>query len=115
MTNVSVSLRDSLLGFESRIKHLDGHYVPIKMGGVLKPGTRIRIDGQGMKSFDNNNKIGDLYVTFNVHFPDSLERGAGFKEALDTLLPKEAAGKRLVFNGIEREFVPKTVQSAFTH
>ena len=115
MTNVSVSLRDSLLGFESRIKHLDGHHVPIKMGGVLKPGTRIRIDGEGMKSFDNNNKIGDLYVTFNVHFPDSLDQGNGFQEAVDTLLPKAAAGKRLVFNGIERQFVPKSVQSAFTH
>lgn len=113
LTNVSISLRDSLLGFTSRIRHLDGHFVPISMEGVVKPGTRIKIDKEGMKSFEDENQVGDMYVTFTVQFPQHLE--GDFESAINTILPKESAGKRLVFNGIEGQFVPKAVQSAFTH
>lgn len=114
LTNVSISLRDALLGFKSRIKHLDGHFIPIEMPGVISPGTRIKIEKEGMKSFENEHNRGDLYVTFNVQFPSQLN-GNGVQDAVDALLPKDQMGKRLVFNGIEKRFVPKSLHSAFTH
>jgi len=62
-------LQDALNGFELELDHLDGHKVPITREKITWPGARIKKVGQGMPNYENNNKFGDLYITFDVQFP----------------------------------------------
>eukprot|EP01147_Barroeca_monosierra_P003090 gene3091-8194_t len=104
LTNVTISLRDSLIGFNFELKHLDGHIVKLDRQEITPPGTIIRIPGEGMKSFDNNLQLGDLYVTFDVEFPDRnfTEEEA---EALIEVLRQDSS--QTIYNGLEAQFVPK--------
>ncbi|KAJ8983428.1 hypothetical protein NQ317_005893 [Molorchus minor] len=68
-TNVTITLQDSLIGFNMEITHLDGHKVSITRDKVTWPGARIRKKGEGMPNYDNNNLHGILYITFDVEFP----------------------------------------------
>lgn len=62
---------DALVGFETELTHLDSHKVKISRDGVTWPGARMRKPNEGMPNYENNNKKGTLYVTFNVKFPTS--------------------------------------------
>ena len=68
-TNLTVSLRDALIGFEMELTHLDGHKVQIKREKVTWPGAIIKKPNEGMPNYDNNNIIGTLYITVDVDFP----------------------------------------------
>eukprot|EP00850_Spirogloea_muscicola_P000180 SM000001S04582 [mRNA] locus=s1:1038433:1041250:- [translate_table: standard] len=67
----SITLVDALVGFEHEMEHLDGHQVKIGTKGVTKPGEVRKIAKEGMPKYESNKK-GDLYVTFDIDFPDSL-------------------------------------------
>lgn len=109
-TNVSVSLRKSLLGFKVEIRHLDGHKVQIGRSEITPPGTRIVVKGEGMKSFDNNLERGNLYVTYLVEFPHGQVADTA---SVDKILPKAKAAKTTQFNGMHASFVPPQHQTAF--
>lgn len=68
-TNVTISLTDALTGFETNIKHLDGHLVSIKRDKITWPGSKMRKPNEGMINYENNKKIGTLFITFDVDFP----------------------------------------------
>eukprot|EP00250_Pteridium_aquilinum_P009140 c18467_g1_i1 orf=397-1437(-) len=68
---ITISLLDALVGFEKDITHLDGHKVSIGTKGVTKPKSVRRFRGEGMPAFESIKK-GDLVVTFEVAFPESL-------------------------------------------
>ncbi|KAH7365566.1 hypothetical protein KP509_18G035300 [Ceratopteris richardii] len=70
-TTVMISLLDALVGFEKDIPHLDGHKVSIGTKGITKPKSMRRFPGEGMPIFESSKK-GDLIVTFEVKFPESL-------------------------------------------
>ena len=36
---------------------------------ITWPGARIRKKDEGMPNYDNNNKFGTLFITFDVDFP----------------------------------------------
>ena len=69
-TNVTISLQDALIGFTIDITHLDGHKVTVTRDKVTKANARIRKKGEGMPNFDNNNLHGNLYITFDIAFPE---------------------------------------------
>lgn len=96
-TNVSISLQDALIGFSVDIVHLDGHKVTITRDKVTKHGARIRKKGEGMPNYDNNHLYGNLYITFDVAFPEK-EFSAEDKEAIKNLL-KQTSNNR-IYNGI---------------
>ncbi|EGD80533.1 chaperone protein dnaJ [Salpingoeca rosetta] len=104
LTNVTISLRDSLVGFSMEIEHLDGHKVTVERKGITPHGTVHRIKGEGMMQYDNNLVIGDLYITFDVHYP---ERQFTEDEAdrLIELLRQDSSQQ--IYNGLEAQFVPK--------
>ena len=95
---VSIPLVDALVGFSTKIGHLDGHKVPISTKGVTRPGDVLTLAGEGMprapareggdddddeeeqqqrqrkgsKQPAKKGARGDLHVTFTVDFPASL-------------------------------------------
>jgi len=62
-------LQDALNGFELELEHLDKHKVKINREKITWPGARIKKKGEGMPNYENNNRKGDLYVTFDIDFP----------------------------------------------
>lgn len=81
-TNVTISLRDALVGFELSIKHLDGHLVSLSRSKVTWPGAMIQKTGEGMPNYDNNKVRGTLFITVDVDFP----RGAFSDEEIQDLI-----------------------------
>lgn len=62
-------MQDALNGFELELEHLDKHKVKISREKITWPGARIKKKGEGMPNYENNNRKGDLYVTFDIDFP----------------------------------------------
>ena len=72
-TRVHISLKQALLGFEMKLKHLDGHEVHIdRLDKVTKPGLMERFKGEGMPVFEQYSEVGDLMITFIVELPETL-------------------------------------------
>lgn len=70
-TTVTITLVQALVGFEKTIKHLDEHLVDIGTKGITKPKEVRKFKGEGMPLHFSTKK-GDLYVTYEVLFPTSL-------------------------------------------
>ncbi|UYV66502.1 dnj-20 [Cordylochernes scorpioides] len=99
-TNLTISLLDALVGFETTIEHLDKHkddQVTITRERVTWPGARIRKKDEGMPNYDNNNAKGVLYITFDVEFPKG-ELTPEEKEAIRTIL--KAGSPPKTYNGL---------------
>lgn len=96
-TNVTITLQDALNGFELELEHLDGHKVKIQREKITWPGAKIRKVGQGMPNYENNHKVGDLHITFDVQFPKkdlSEEQKAVLREIF------EQESKFKIYNGM---------------
>jgi len=71
--DLHLSLRESLLGFEKELVHLDGHVVTVSSkGGVTKPGDEITVKGEGMPLHNFPSEFGDLIAHCHVDFPSSI-------------------------------------------
>jgi len=70
--NMDISLLEALIGFDRRIVHLDGHFVPIMKKSITSPGDIMKIGGEGMPFHNYASKMGDLFVQFTVIFPKEL-------------------------------------------
>lgn len=68
----TIDLVEALVGFKHEIKHLDGHTVTLQAASVTKPGQVAKIAGEGMPLMDNAHQHGDLYVTYQIAFPDTM-------------------------------------------
>ncbi|XP_042464984.1 dnaJ protein ERDJ3B-like [Zingiber officinale] len=69
----TISLLEALIGFKKAMKHLDGHPVEIGSQGITKPKETRKFKGEGMP-LHLSTKKGDLYVTYEVLFPESLTK-----------------------------------------
>ncbi|CAF3889103.1 unnamed protein product [Rotaria sp. Silwood1] len=96
-TNLTITLEDALNGFDVSFPHLDGHNVTIKRQKITWPGARIKKNGEGLPQHDQNNIVGDLYVTIDVDFPKG-EFNDEQREAIKTLL--QQASKHRLYNGL---------------
>lgn len=66
-----VNLRDALVGIEIEYKHLDGKVYTLKTNNVVSPESIFKVKKLGMPIV-NSNQYGDLYVKFEILFPDKL-------------------------------------------
>lgn len=89
--------QEALTGFSTDIKHLDGHIVSVTRDKVTWPGARIRKKDEGMPNYDNNNKKGILYITFDVEFPKQ-DFSADEKESIRQILKQKPNGR--IYNGL---------------
>lgn len=96
-TNLTISLQEALIGFEMTLPHLDGHGVPIKREKVTWPGATIMKKGQGMPNFEDRNRLGNLYITFDVKFPRG-ELSAEDKDSVKHILNQ--ASVQIAYNGL---------------
>jgi DnaJ family protein A protein 2 len=99
-----IDLLTALGGGEFTVVHLDERAikVTIKPGEVIKPDHLKRISGQGMPSY-RHHELGDLYIKFNVTFPDSIPPHliAGLESALPARTPAKPVAKGLHVDEVE--------------
>lgn len=74
MATVKISLKEALLGFKKKIRHLDGHFVSIENDGVTQPNDRKVYKGEGLPRRDYPVEKGSLIVKFVVELPEELSR-----------------------------------------
>lgn len=70
-----ISLLESLTGVDFTIMHLDGRIIRIQgeKGKVTKPGSTMTCEGLGMPFHKTPYRFGNLFITFKVKFPDTLD------------------------------------------
>ena len=69
---VLLSLKEALLGFSKKIRHLDGHFVMVKANGVTQPNSERIVRGEGLPKHDYHSETGDLILVFKVKIPESF-------------------------------------------
>lgn len=82
-TTVEIPLVKALTGFEHTLTHLDGKSFVISVDSVIECDHIMRVPGKGMPRH-NRKGYGDLYVKFDVDFPDELTNEQ--KTALKSIL-----------------------------
>jgi len=70
--NLTVSLKEALLGFKKSFRHMDGREVFVESDKIVKPFQVIVVKGEGMPMRDAPSMKGDLHVKVHVNFPDTL-------------------------------------------
>jgi len=80
---LGIDLADALVGFETTIKHVDGHDVVIKSNEVIDCDYVKVIKAEGMPT--DRGGFGDLIVTFEIEFP-SKKFGNQQKQRLRNIL-----------------------------
>jgi len=66
-----IPLVDALVGFTLELSHVDDHKFSVEVDGVTECDHVMRVPGKGMPRRSGRG-FGDLYITFEVDFPDSL-------------------------------------------
>jgi DnaJ-class molecular chaperone len=71
-TMITITLEESLVGFEKFIDHVDGHRVKVAKEDVSVCGDVVKVTGEGMPKRGSKNSRGDLYVDLSIQFPKAL-------------------------------------------
>uniref|UniRef100_A0A2M3ZZC4 Putative mitochondrial protein n=2 Tax=Anopheles triannulatus TaxID=58253 RepID=A0A2M3ZZC4_9DIPT len=88
--SAKVSLRQALCGTVVKVPTLSGELLTISTANeVIKPHTVKRLQNRGLPFPKEPNRRGDLLVTFDIRFPDTVD--ASTKEILSDLLPMDAS------------------------
>uniref|UniRef100_A0A3B3VSG3 DnaJ heat shock protein family (Hsp40) member A2 n=1 Tax=Poecilia latipinna TaxID=48699 RepID=A0A3B3VSG3_9TELE len=68
-----IGLVEALCGFQFMLKHLDGRQIVVKYpaGKVIEPGSVRVVRGEGMPQYRNPFEKGDLFIKFDVQFPEN--------------------------------------------
>ena len=70
--DLTISLRQALLGFDRTIRHLDGHPVEIRASGVSWHGRVLTLPNEGMPVHGVPSEFGVLRVTLKIAMPEKL-------------------------------------------
>lgn len=70
---VELSLKEALLGFKKRIRHLDGSFFEIKGNGVTQPGETLLLKGKGLPKHDYPVDKGNLKIEYKVKLPKRFD------------------------------------------
>ncbi|XP_023954720.2 dnaJ homolog subfamily A member 2 [Bicyclus anynana] len=84
-----ITLTEALCGFEFVVKHLDGRDLLIRHspGEVIKPGDLKGIQGEGMPQHKNPFEKGNLYIKFEVTFPENHFANEEELKKIESILP----------------------------
>ena len=67
-----ISLFESLVGFNFKIKHLDNRELLVNIDTIIKPDTMKVVKYEGMYIKNNQYRKGHLYISFEVEFPNDI-------------------------------------------
>uniref|UniRef100_A0A914Y8J0 Chaperone DnaJ C-terminal domain-containing protein n=1 Tax=Panagrolaimus superbus TaxID=310955 RepID=A0A914Y8J0_9BILA len=67
-----LTLKEALCGTTIYIPTLDGTIEQVEIDRIVKPNTTQRLAGHGLPNPQMGNQRGDLIITFDVEFPNSL-------------------------------------------
>lgn len=70
-TGVTIDLYTAVLGGEVPVRTMDG-MVKLTVKPGTQPGSRVRLRGKGFPVYKREGCYGDLFVSYNVHIPESL-------------------------------------------
>lgn len=79
-------------GFSLELSHVDGHEFTVDVKDVTECDHVLRVPGKGMPRRSGRG-FGDLYITFEVDFPDTLTDSQ--KESIRKILQVENTGDEL--------------------
>lgn len=84
-----INLTEALCGFDLPIQHLDGRELVLKCppGDVIRKDSVKAIKGEGMPIHKNPFEKGNLYVQFEITFPNDHFATAEQMKQLESLLP----------------------------
>ncbi|XP_022918984.1 dnaJ homolog subfamily A member 2-like [Onthophagus taurus] len=101
--NYTINLTEALCGFSFVVHHLDGRDLVVKHppGQVIKPGDVKAVVGEGMPHYKNPFEKGNLYVTFDIKFPEKNFTSENKLKLLETLLPPRPDFKKPVGEHVE--------------
>ncbi|XP_030646189.1 dnaJ homolog subfamily A member 2b [Chanos chanos] len=85
----TIELVEALCGFQFCLTHLDGRQLLIKYppGKVIQPGCMRVVRGEGMPQYRNPFEKGDLFIKFDVQFPQNSWISPERLRELEELLP----------------------------
>ncbi|XP_061421758.1 dnaJ homolog subfamily A member 2 [Lethenteron reissneri] len=85
-----IGLAEALCGVRFTLAHLDGRQILVTYppGNVIQPGCIRGIVGEGMPHYRNPFEKGNLYIKFDVEFPDKNWIDGEKLELLEKLLPE---------------------------
>jgi len=69
---MTITLKEALLGFKKSIQQLDGRTVEVSRDGVTQYDHVMQIKGEGMPHHDVPSDKGNMFVKFQVVFPNKL-------------------------------------------
>lgn len=70
---LDISLCESLTGFSRNIEHVNGELFTIKYDHIIKPGDIHIVSNKGMPRQNNPILKGNMYIQFNVQYPDTFK------------------------------------------
>ncbi|KAL7494724.1 hypothetical protein ACHAWT_006951 [Skeletonema menzelii] len=81
---MEIPLVDALTGFKHEFEHLDGHKFVVNVDDVTECDHVMRVSGKGMPRRGGRGGYGDLFITFDVDFPETLtvEQKKGIRKIL---------------------------------
>jgi len=83
--DMTISLRDALLGFTRHVQQLDGRMLKVERKAVTQPEHVEKVVGEGMPVHNFPSEKGNLYIKFSIDFPKSLTKEQ--EDAIRKLLP----------------------------
>lgn len=83
---IEIPLVDALTGFSITLTHLDDHKFTVNVDEVTECDHVLRVPGKGMPRRSGRG-FGDLYLTFEVDFPDTLTQPQ--KDAIRKILNED--------------------------
>ena len=84
--DIELNMKEALFGYNKKIKHLDGREFFIESNKVTQPNEIRVITGEGMPVHKFPSQKGDLYITFNVKLPKTLNKKE--KELIKEIFPE---------------------------
>jgi DnaJ-class molecular chaperone len=81
----SISLKQALTGVTVIVPTLFGESVPLEFREVVKPNTTKRLPNRGLPFPKEPSRKGDLIVSFDIRFPDTVPHSA--RDILKDILP----------------------------
>ncbi len=85
---LNISLLEALTGFEAHIQQLDGRVLALKSNAIVRPGDYKMIVDEGMPiAASRGIDSGNMYIQFNIVFPDDSAITANVRNSLAQTLP----------------------------